>query len=488
MNYKNDFKAFSTNNNANVVSQEGYEESRSLKMGFPPDDITVHLLNKVLRQSSTITSVLANFIATYSGNDVLDDGNLVKLATQLSRALEQKIAAEVPNASLTQKGVTQLTDKTGNSNTLAVTQKLVSDVNDNANNRLAKNQNGADIPDKNAFVKNLGLSETVEQARNAFQKSGGDVNGDVSVNGTLTSRGHIRVSHPQGFAGIDFIDDRNSNYLVLEANNGNGAYFVQRNAKSENQWQLMFPAKTGMLATIDDVIHTNGGVVGKNSYSTIDDFDKVPPNSTFFGYSEGLNGAGITGPGIKLSGGAFRGYDLMIQAAYYAGNSGLCFRSRNGDGAGRWNPWYSIWSTSNAKPDTNGFLKQSSPIVEIYPDGTFKTNDESKEATVERLSEGVYLITGVLGFNADAAWGGGDGGIEIPLCKNKLPLIWVDYEVMQDGSIKLMTYHREHPDAPAFARNVREGYTDGNLIDIPQGRFISVRVQMPAIPDKLPTV
>ncbi|WP_256125247.1 phage tail protein [Photorhabdus luminescens] len=159
MSQRNDFKAFSISNNANVVSQEGYEESRSLKTGFPPDDITVHLLNKVLRQSSTITSVLANFIATYSGNDVLDDGDLVKLATQLSRALEQKIVTEVPNASLTQKGVTQLTDKIGNSNTLAVTQKLVSDVNDNANNRLEKNQNGADIPDKNAFVKNLGLGD-----------------------------------------------------------------------------------------------------------------------------------------------------------------------------------------------------------------------------------------------------------------------------------------------------------------------------------------
>ncbi|MCW7550408.1 phage tail protein [Photorhabdus sp. APURE] len=174
MSQKNDFKAFSISNNANVVSQEGYEESRSLKTGFPPENITTHLLNKVLRQSSTITSVLANFIATYSGNDVLDDGDIAKLIVQLNRALEQKIAIEVPSASLTQKGVIQLTDKTGNSNTLAVTQKLVSDVNDNANNRLAKNQNGADIPDKNAFVKNLGLSETVELAKNAVSANGGN--------------------------------------------------------------------------------------------------------------------------------------------------------------------------------------------------------------------------------------------------------------------------------------------------------------------------
>ncbi|MCC8383610.1 tail fiber protein [Photorhabdus laumondii subsp. laumondii] len=159
MNLKNDFKAFSIGNNANIVSQEAYEESRSLKTGFPPSDITIHVLNKVLRQSSTISSVVANFIATQSGSDILDDGDIAKLIAQLNSALEQKITTTVPNASLTQQGVIQLTDNTGNSNTLAATQKFVSDVNHNANNRLSKDQNGADIPDKDAFVRNLSLFE-----------------------------------------------------------------------------------------------------------------------------------------------------------------------------------------------------------------------------------------------------------------------------------------------------------------------------------------
>ncbi|QXF33611.1 hypothetical protein CE143_10915 [Photorhabdus luminescens] len=165
MSAKNDFKAFSISNNANVISQERYEQDQSLKTGFPPENIATHLLNKVLRQSSSISSVIADFIATQSGNDVLDDGDIAKLTTQLNRALEQKITTKVPSASLTQQGVIQLTDKTGNSNTLAATQKLVSDVNQNANNRLAKDQNGADIPDKNAFVKNLGLIETIINAQ-----------------------------------------------------------------------------------------------------------------------------------------------------------------------------------------------------------------------------------------------------------------------------------------------------------------------------------
>ncbi|CAQ83750.1 MULTISPECIES: tail fiber protein [Photorhabdus] len=128
MSTKNDFKAFSIGNNANVVSQGRYEEEQSLKTGFPPDNVTTHVLNKVLRQSSTISSVLADFIATQSGEDVLDDGDIAKLTAQLNRALEQKTTTKVPDASLTQKGVVQLTNVIGNSDTLAVTQKLVQEI------------------------------------------------------------------------------------------------------------------------------------------------------------------------------------------------------------------------------------------------------------------------------------------------------------------------------------------------------------------------
>ncbi|KAA1185265.1 tail fiber protein [Photorhabdus heterorhabditis] len=128
MNPQNDFKAFSISDNANIVSQEEYEEDQSLQTGFTPENISTHVLNKVLRQSSTISSVVADFIATRSGNDVLDDGNIAKITAQLNKALEQKIAADIPNASLTQKGVVQLTDAIGDSNTLAVTQKLVQEI------------------------------------------------------------------------------------------------------------------------------------------------------------------------------------------------------------------------------------------------------------------------------------------------------------------------------------------------------------------------
>lgn len=136
---------------------------------------------------------------------------------------------------------------------------------------------------------------------------------------------------------------------------------------------------------------------------------------------------------------------------------------------------------ANATVDGNGFIKKASPIVEILTDGNFRTNSESEGAYVYRLSEGVYRIDGVLGFNSDPAWGGTDGGIEIPLDNNKNPLVWVDYKVLEDGSIIIKTFHRENPTAPSFARNIKEGYKDGQPIDIPEGRFLSVRVQMPEV-------
>ncbi|MFH2378170.1 hypothetical protein ABK675_15275, partial [Hafnia paralvei] len=100
-------------------------------------------------------------------------------------------------------------------------------------------------------------------------------------------------------------------------------------------------------------------------------------------------------------------------------------------------------------------------------------------AEAKRIREGVYQIKNVLGMNSDGAWGGIDGGFDVPKDRNGQRLLWLDYEVEADGSILVKTYHRTYPDAPAFARNIKEGYEEGDLIDIPSDQFVSVRVEMP---------
>ncbi|WP_274050245.1 phage tail protein [Escherichia coli] len=159
---------------------------------------------------------------------------------------------------------------------------------------------------------------------------------------------------------------------------------------------------------------------------------------------------------------------------------------KNGFGYKVYNPnsqaWYNfavVRDTNNTTVDSNGFIKIASPIVKIYGDGRYETNDESAGVTVTRQDVGQYLIEGCEALNSDAAWGGIDGGFDIPTDRNKQPLIWLDYEVNADGSVLVKTYHRTHLAAPVFARNEITGLTDGEPIDIPKDQFVSVRVEMP---------
>ncbi|MBP1128460.1 hypothetical protein JOE25_000003 [Serratia sp. PL17] len=145
---------------------------------------------------------------------------------------------------------------------------------------------------------------------------------------------------------------------------------------------------------------------------------------------------------------------------------------------------YDVWSTRNTTVDGNGFIKKASPIVKLFGDGICELNNESEGVTTERVSDGVYRVSGTLGFNADAEWGGPDGGIEVPLDRNKQPLIWVDYEVEETGNLLIKTYHRTHPTAPEFARNEVLGYEEGMPIDIPKGRWVDLRVEMPTNMEK----
>ena len=138
-----------------------------------------------------------------------------------------------------------------------------------------------------------------------------------------------------------------------------------------------------------------------------------------------------------------------------------------------------FWSTGNTVVDGNGFLKRASPVVKIFGNGLAETNEESDGVVVTRISKGEYHIEGCMGLNADAAWGGTDGGFEIPEDRNKQPRIWLDYTVNADGSITVRTFHRTHPDAPPFAQNIIDGVNNGEPIDIPADSFISVRVEMP---------
>ncbi|HDZ9662188.1 TPA: tail fiber protein, partial [Yersinia enterocolitica] len=109
-----------------------------------------------------MASVLADFIANQSGNDVLDNGNTAVLLTNLELAIKTYIGNNLPSASLTQKGVIQLSSATNStSETLAATPKAVRAV-DIAALKIANNLSEINTAGPTAIaatLSNLGLGD-----------------------------------------------------------------------------------------------------------------------------------------------------------------------------------------------------------------------------------------------------------------------------------------------------------------------------------------
>ncbi|WP_249647009.1 phage tail fiber protein [Pectobacterium carotovorum] len=166
--------------------------------------------------------------------------------------------------------------------------------------------------------------------------------------------------------------------------------------------------------------------------------------------------------------------------------------------------WLNVLLSNQYTVDASGNYKTASPVINIYADGSFTATDEAEGVNVERLGEGVYKITGCQGMHPDAAWNGIDGGVSNPKCRNDKALLWNNYEVDEDGSVTVYTFHRVHTDAMPFAQNrltldkepfdAEKGHTpemewpDQTPIDVPRGAFIQVRVNMPERSEPKPII
>lgn len=116
-----------------------------------------------------------------------------------------------PDATTSAKGFTQLSSATDSaSEELAATSKAVKIAMDNANARLAKERNGADIPNPALFVQNIGLQETVNKAAGAVQRSEVQVSLDDVTAGKLLVNGSaiaVRSSYAGNGGPIDDTND-----------------------------------------------------------------------------------------------------------------------------------------------------------------------------------------------------------------------------------------------------------------------------------------
>ncbi len=171
---------------------------------------------------------------------------------------------------------------------------------------------------------------------------------------------------------------------------------------------------------------------------------------------------------------------------------------------------YNLLTDKNTKKDSNGNIKGASPVVEIYADH-ITVNEESEGVELKKLHAGIYQLKGTLGMNSDPSWGGIHGGIVVPNDINGLQLVYADYDVLavgqphpfngeivpleENGDIVVYTTYRKHSDLPQNIQRARlKTYPEftkevdgkivelsaGEPVDIPNGHWLDVRVQMPS--------
>ncbi|PWC09240.1 hypothetical protein DDT56_24265 [Brenneria corticis] len=160
----------------------------------------------------------------------------------------------------------------------------------------------------------------------------------------------------------------------------------------------------------------------------------------------------------------------------------MCVHSRRG---GVNNGWFNVLLSNQYTIDANGFYKSASPILRLansndsMPDnyldgfesaGCGAVNNEAAGVTAERRETGVYLVIGALGL-AESGW-----TIEIPQDVNGNRLCFVETETSENGDITVRVSKRQF--------DVETGNViAGEPMDIPDGRWIDLRLSMPAMPE-----
>ncbi|EHG5892621.1 phage tail protein [Salmonella enterica] len=175
---KNDFKPFATGKGANVTSQPDWEALPALLSGFTAGKASSAQVNKALRQASFIAAALAQYTASKSGQDVLDDGDLSGFITKMSAAFGkdfQTLDATLTALAGLATGADKLpyftgNDTAGQTDLTSVGRDIIGkgsiadiltylglgETINRATGAMQKDQNGRDIPDKTRFARTIG--------------------------------------------------------------------------------------------------------------------------------------------------------------------------------------------------------------------------------------------------------------------------------------------------------------------------------------------
>jgi hypothetical protein len=324
----NDFKAFATGEFANVLSQPEFEALEAVGNGFQSGIARSEELNKVWRQASTIASVVASFMATKSGSDVLDNGDVNTLQATLLKALLNNSTSQLDGRYL----------------------KAASNLSELGNAATARGNLGL----KGAAVQDVG-----------------------TVAGTVAAGNDARIVNAvQRGNNLSDLTDKALARNNIELKSG-ALRDVQTSKDDITAGKLLSNGSALALRTVRAIAGATG--------NDVSDVNSLPNNSVSFVYSTATNSPGITGSLLDYCG-LNGSYNTQIVAAYSNGGKSIKFRTYNGDAAKIWNPWFEFYHTGN-KPSAadvgslslgggritgNIELFNSAPIVQLTETDTGK--------------------------------------------------------------------------------------------------------------------
>ncbi|MEX9784934.1 hypothetical protein [Providencia manganoxydans] len=304
-----------------------------------------------------------------------------------------------------------------------------------------------------------------------FDKAGGDINGRVTVNSST-----IRIIGTDDWPGLS-IRKKNGEEVRIEASNTTETLLdiSYRDTENKRLNTFIIPRKSGTAMTVGQY----GVGVAPSAIGTQD----IPKDwSTRFIVTHDEEDGGLPwGVGINLTDPKYGG------GLHYNPSSKILRTYTTTKSTGELGSINTVYSTANTTKDSNGNLKAASPVVKLFTDD-IELNDESEGVEMEHIGTGHYLIKGVVGFNADGAWGINNGFV-IPQDHNGKNMVLIDYDVKPDGDIEVFVFHQQNADLPERFQNKRIKYIDkdGNPVyyenyepcDVPESRWIDMRVEMP---------